>query len=257
MGWAKIRQINMETSKYIFRHFWAGFIALATLVSGVVIPIAAVNTGGMISNYCIQGRPFIGLHLQSYELCGVWVTFGFIAMFITGLGFTAIIVSATLDGLKWTYPRIRKAMRRLFIEKRNAKIIVVAVSVGNEHFIAVKNSEFLLRAENVIVNSHFIFNGKKFDGTMKWDEKDSRVETSINRREHKLLRALTTTDDGFVIHLNEGEEAFPYPGRDEPYYSFPLYISGSTSFLGQKIERVKFNKYAEVKITQDRKVEIR
>ena len=134
----------------------------------------------------------------------------------------------------------------------------MVATVGDEHVVAINNREFFLRADNVVVNSRFIFYDKKYEGNINWKENNSKDnKVSINARKYKILHAATTNNDNFVIHMTRGDETFPIPTGNDPYYVFPLYISGSMSFLGRTIKRVKFSAYEEVMITQDKKVQLR
>ena len=233
---------------------WGGVI---TMVTAIVVALAAQAGRNMIDYYCASGSLFLGVSLSGNVYCGIIVALVHVviaSMIVMALLFTGALL---LDGVKLGSINLYRRIIYIF-RNRNAKITVAVVSAGDEHFVNIKNSEFLLRADDVVVNSHFIFYDKKFDGHIKWSENNlKRSETSINSRKHKLLHAVTTTNDGFIIHMSEGDEVFPYPGKEEPYYVFPLYISGSMSFLGYTVERVKLVTYEEVMIMPDRKAEIR
>ncbi len=231
----------MEYTKYILRKFWVIAVGLATLVSAVVIPLANSDEGGMISNYCVQGRPFMELHLQEYELCGVWVTLGFVVLFIAGLMIIGFIGAAIADSIKWGLPRVRKGLIRFINRTRPANLLLVPCVVNDEIYVAVKNEELFLGARNVYGYTEFAWNYDPYKGRIPWkDSSTVNGELYIPRKEYRTLHFATIdkSNNTLVLHRIEGDIIFPLPSQEHRGYKFPLTISGSMFFFRWRYKKV-------------------
>jgi hypothetical protein len=165
-------------------------------------------------------------------------------------------------GALWLFPKLWGKVKRYYYQYkngRNAKIIVVPVCVKDEYFVAIRNDEFWLRANGVIVNSKVITpDNRKINKNMKWLESDSKNDaTSISRKKHKSLHIATISNDELMVHFINGDEIFPFPNKVNSYYVLPLYITGSMSFFGYRVRRVTVRSGNEVLIYNNGEIKVR
>ena len=83
----------MEITKKCLSKFWTIFAGVAA----VVIAFAVIDSGGMISYYCVTDNQFFGLYLKSYALCSVGVTLGYILTITLGVMLFLFVVCAPFD----------------------------------------------------------------------------------------------------------------------------------------------------------------
>ena len=124
--------------------------------------------------------------------------------------------------------------------------------MDNEYFVAIVNNEIFFQADNVIASARFDWIGSQ----IRWNKDESKDNTiSIPRKKYKVLHYATIIENKIVVHVVDGDKAYPFPNSVNDYYAFPFTINGSMSFLGFKIKRIKFEKYVDVYIYNDGRIE--
>jgi hypothetical protein len=212
----------------------------------------------MIEYYCSPGALFLGIDIPD-PFCALSVI-GFFTVLIL---FVLIVVGDVwirgTNRAKKTIPNVFRTVRRFLTATRNADIVVLLVTAENEYFLAVRNDEYWLRANEVAARSVFrlYLNEPKIEAHIKWYKDGSKdAAIPIARKNSALLHIATKASDRYVIHFTDRDFMFPIPNDVKPYYKIDVTISGFMSFLGYKLKRVSLVKGAVVSFYNDGVVQL-
>jgi len=239
------------TQKYI-KNFGRIYLGILGLVGGIYAAFVSAGNTAMIDYYCIG---------SVYAACPVYVTLAqvFLVSFAVCCLFFAFVLVFDFSAysvIKFCNSQFTKNVLNPN-SQREVKITIVPVLVENEILIAIRNDEFFLRSDDVVVNSKFYApDNRKINKNIKWFRGDSE-KTFIDPKKYKSLHLATITDNKLIVHFSDSDEEFSFPNSANSFYTIPLYITGFTSFFGYKINKVTFPPMNEVLIYNSKELNFR
>jgi hypothetical protein len=244
----------MENTKRYIKSLWKIFSWAAVLVGTIYAAFISAGYTAMIDYYCTGSL---------YAACPVYVSLAQIFVVSLAICLLFLVTVVAFDFSADSVVKIGNSHVAQNIvnvnHQRDAKITIVPVFLKGEVFVAIRNDEFFYLAEDVVVNSKFYnHDNKKVDKNIKWFDKNARNDkTSIKPKKHSILHLATISEDKLIIHFYNGDEVFPFPNTVNNYYAIPLYVTGSMSFIGKKINKILFPPMNEILVYNNKEIKIR
>ena len=190
----------MEITRAYFKNFWKFAAAVFGVVATVTSTIIALQKAhAMIDYYCASGNPFLGVHLQGFAACPVYITLGWIILISLAFSLFGFGLALFSDAARWIGLRVRRQIVNYFKRVRDANVLVftspkpIKLAEKLEIFIFLHNEEFWLNAKEVYGHTSFIFRVpmEPIQVLINWYRPSSvnpeRLLCRVNRVQHSTL----------------------------------------------------------------------